>query len=172
MIASMSRSVSRVAMATVLATACNQGLAPTAATARCPGGFIGVCGTVSFRGTLPDSTDAIFIVAYDTFPTAATDLFKFKPVPPPTIPLGGAPYAYTLSLPTGRYAWIVAVWKKIGVLTAQTAPNLLEEAGFYRDPADTTKPGVVSVNGTGTDSIDFVIDFGNLHRICTYFPPC
>jgi len=30
--------------------------------------------------------------------------------------------------------------------------------------------GIVVVNGIATDSIDFVIDFGNMHRICTYFP--
>ena len=31
---------------------------------------------------------------------------------------------------------------------------------------------MITVCGIGTDSIDLVIDFGNMHRICTYFPPC
>jgi len=37
--------------------------------------------------------------------------------------------------------------------------------GFYRDAGDTTShgSGIVVVNGSATDSIDFVIDFGNMH---------
>jgi len=30
----------------------------------------------------------------------------------------------------------------------------------------------LSSYGTGTDSIDLVIDFGNMHRICHLLPPC
>jgi hypothetical protein len=162
----------RAAFAGLVATvACNEGLQPTPA---CPRGFVGICGTVSFQGTLPDSTDKIYIVAYDTFPRDSNDLFKFKPLPPPTLPLGGPPFFYTLPLPNGRYEWVLAVWKKVGTLSAQSADSLLREAGFYRDAGDTTShgSGIVIVNGAAAESIDFVVDFGNMHRICTYFPPC
>src|SRR6266705_3083730 len=56
-----------------------------------------------------------------------------------------------------------------------TAPeSLLREVGFYRDDGDTTThgSGIVTVDGAAADSIDFAIDFNNMHRICTYFPPC
>ncbi|HYK83631.1 MAG TPA: hypothetical protein VEU55_10860 [Gemmatimonadales bacterium] len=161
--------------ALVVSAACNEGLAPTPA---CPRSFVGICGTVTLQVPLPDSlqasTDAVFIIAYRNFPTAPESLFNFLPLPPPPIPATNPSYFYTLPLPNGRYEWVVAVWKRVGTLTAQNADSLLREVGFYRDDGDTTAhgSGIVVVNGTSTDSINFVIDFTNMHRICTYFPPC
>ncbi|OLD04715.1 MAG: hypothetical protein AUI99_02420 [Gemmatimonadetes bacterium 13_1_40CM_3_69_22] len=171
----MSLRVCGAAAVVVAATlACNKGLEPALAPTSCPQGFVGVCGTVSFVGPLPDSTAKVFIVAFDTFPKSQNDLFKFKPQPtPPNLPLGGAPFFYTLPVPAGRYEWVLAVWQKQGTLTPTNADTLLRETGFYRDKADPTKPGVVVVpGGTSRDSIDFVVDFGNMHRVCYYFPPC
>jgi hypothetical protein len=160
--------------------ACNEGLQPTPAPTTCPTGFVGVCGTVTFQGQLPDSlkdsTQAVFIVAYHTFPSAPESLFHLLPFPPRAIPTNAPTYLYTLPLPNGRYEWVLAVWQKKSAapLTIQNADTLLREIGFYRDGADTTPhgSGVVRVNATGTDSIDFVIDYGKMHRICDYFPPC
>ena len=165
------------AMALAAALACNQGLEPALAPTSCPHGFVGVCGTVSFVGQVPESTAKLFIVAFDTFPRSQNDLFKFKPQLDPTIlPLGGPPFFYTLQLPPGRYEWLLAVWQKQGPpLSPTNADTLLRETGFYRDTGDTTAhgSGIVIVNaGTSTDSIDFVVDFTNMHRVCDYFPPC
>ena len=169
------RTTAAAALATALA--CNGGLQPTPA---CGTGFVGVCGTVTFQGQLPDSlkdsTKAVFIVAYHTFPPAPESLFHFLPFPPSAIPTSNATYFYTLPLPNGRYEWVLAVWQKKSAapLSPQNADTLLREAGFYRDDADTTShgSGIVTVSGTGTGAIDFVIDFSQLHRICDYFPPC
>jgi hypothetical protein len=164
-----------LALAAAVTAACNEGLKPTPT---CPPGFVGICGLVTFRVPLPDSlknsTDAVFIVAYRNFPTAPESLFNFVPLPPPTVPTNNATYPYTLAVPSGRYEWVLAVWKKKGTLTAQSADSLLREVGFYRDAGDTTRhgSGIVTVNGPGTHAIDFVIDFGTMHRICAYFPPC
>jgi hypothetical protein len=176
-IAPMPSRVSCVALVAgaVAALACNDGLQPTpAATAgtTCPAGFKGICGSVSFRGAVPDSTQAVFVVAFATFPRTLSELFTFQPALPTPLALGNASDFYTVPLPDGRYEWVVAVWQKVGTLTPQTAPTLLAETGFFRDSSDTTKRGVVVVNGTGTDHVDFVIDFTNRHAICTYFPPC
>jgi len=139
-------------------------------------GFVGVCGTVTFRGTEPDSTDGVFIVGYPTFPQSRNDLLAFTPFPPPSSlqrPFTGAQF-YTLRIPNGRYEWVVAVWKKTGTFAPNfsNADSLLKEAGFYRDHADTTTHGSggVVVNSTGTDAIDFVIDFDEMHSISYYFP--
>jgi hypothetical protein len=171
-IARMPSRVSCAALLVAAALACNDGLRPTPAVTTCPAGFRGICGTVTFRGAVPDSTQAVFIVAFDTFPRTQAQLFTFKPALPTPLPLGAASDFYTVPLPDGRYAWVVAVWQKVGTLTPQTASTLLAETGFFRDSSDTTKPGVVAVNGTGTDHVDFVIDFTNRHAVCTYFPPC
>jgi hypothetical protein len=162
---------SRVACVTlvglVATAACNEGLSPIPA---CPRGFVGICGTATFRGTVPDSTQGLFIVAYTTFPESIQALLTFKPLPPPTVslpPSGDSTVFYTVPLPGGRYEWVLKP-------DFSNADSLFREAGFYRDAGDTTSrgSGVVVVNAAGTDSIDFVIDFGNMHRICTYFPPC
>ena len=168
------RAATAIALATALA--CNQGLEPALTPTSCPRDFVGVCGTVSFVGQVPESTAKVFVVAFDTFPRSQNDLFKFKPqLNPAILPLGGPPFFYTLPLPPGRYEWVLAVWQKQGALSPTNADTLLRETGFYRDAGDTTRhgSGIVIVNaGTSTDSIDFVVDFNNMHRVCDYFPPC
>jgi hypothetical protein len=163
-----------IAALAVLLCACNGGLDPAQAPTSCPRNFVGICGTVKIRGAIPDSTDVVYVVAYDTFPQSRGDLFKFKPLIPPTISLAETTYFYTMDLPNGRYEWVLAVWKKKGSLTIANADSLLREAGYYkRTDADTSKfgAGIVVVNGIGTDSIDFVVDFTNMHPVSFYFPP-
>jgi len=78
-------------------------------------------------------------------------------------------FANFLPLPDGRYEWIVAAWKKVGTLTLTPADTaILREAGFYRDPADTSQPGAVTLAGAGVDSVDFVVDLDALHPITDY----
>ena len=157
-----------------LSLTCNEGLQPLAAPTSCPSGLVGICGTVTFRGALPDSTDGVFIVAYPKFPRSRNDLFNFQPpLPLQSLPLAGPPLStfYTVALPNGRYEWVLAVWKKQGTITIANADSLLREAGSYRDRADTSRFGVVVVNGTGTDSIDIIVDFASMHPVSFYFPP-
>jgi hypothetical protein len=162
----------RVALLVVAlgALACDDGLVPQPL---CPPGFVGICGRVRFRGPVPDSTDVVYIVAYATFPASQSDLFTFQPQSPPSLHLDSAARAttqpYTLKLPAGTYHWVLAAWKKLGVLTPQDADSLLREAGFYRDPADTSQAGTVVVSGA-TTGVDFVVDFTNMHPVSFYFP--
>ena len=143
--------------------ACDGGLQPEA---RCPSG---VCGTVTIRGAEPESTDVVLVIAYRTLPQTCADILDFLPPQPPLISPGGPTATYTLPLPDGRYEWIVAVWKKDGMLTGTPADTaLLREAGFYRDPADTSQPGAVTLAGAGVDGIDFVVDLSDLHPITDY----
>jgi hypothetical protein len=159
---------SRVACAAVVAAwACNGGLEPTTA---CPG----ICGTVTFRGAVPDSTQAVYVVAYHSFPHSRDSLFAFQPPVAllQKLPLDRASVFYAVPLETGRYEWVLAVWVKQG-FTLANADSTLRETGHYRDPADTSQPGVVHVDVPGPDSIDFVIDFGQMRPPCRYYdPPC
>jgi len=159
-------------LALVAGVACDKGLAPMPQPTSCPPDVVGICGTVTFAGAEPANTDGVFIIAYHTFPQTTADFYSFVPSPPLQSlprPFTGS-YFYTIRVPNGRYEWVVAVWKRVGLLVADN----LAEAGFYRDKADptNTQPGIVVVNGTGTDAIDFVIDFDNMHPVCTYIPPC
>src|SRR6266571_9076180 len=135
MIAPMRSRVSRMAMCAAVALACNEGLHPTT----CPG----ICGTVTYRGHLPDSlrdsTAAVLIVAFATFPQTPGDLLHFAPSVA-FVDTGGPPRRYVLQVPNDRYEWVVAVWEKRGStpLGPQNADSLLREVGFYRDAGDTT----------------------------------
>lgn len=165
MIAGMRNRVAYAALVTA-ALACNEGLQPDT----CPG----ICGTVTFRGALPDSTQAVYVVAYHNFPHSRDSLFTFQPSVGllRALPLDGVPAFYALPVNTGRYEWVVAVWVKQG-FNLSNADSTLREAGYYRDPANPPQPGVVNVSAPQPDSIDFVIDFGQMHRPCTYYaPPC
>ncbi len=159
----------------VLATGCNGGLEQIAAPTTCPRAFVGICGTVTFRGRVPDSTAGVYVVAYSTFPRGPNELLTFLPVLPQPLPLpGDSTTFYSVPLPNGHYEWVVAAWRKQGVLAPDfsNADSLLQEAGFYRDGADTTAhgTGIVRVNGTGTDGINIIVDFNAMHPISYYFP--
>ncbi|MGH7607902.1 MAG: hypothetical protein ACREME_11240, partial [Gemmatimonadales bacterium] len=105
----------RLAVLLGAATAgCDGGLAPEPI---CASGLVGICGTLRFSGTIPDSTDNVFVVAYATFPQTCDDLFDFQPLFPPAVPYTDSVAAYSVPLPSGRYAWVLAVWKKQGMLT-------------------------------------------------------
>jgi len=162
----------RVALVAVAlgALACDQGLVPLPL---CPPGLVGICGKVTFRGALPDSTDLVYVVAYATVPTTQNDLFTFQPQNPPKLQLDSAgratPQPYALNLPPGTYHWVLAAWKKQGILSPQSADSLLREAGFYRDPIDTSKAGTVVVAGA-VAGVDFTVDFTNMHPVSYYFP--
>jgi len=160
----------RVALAfTLTALGCNEGLRPVPALTSCPAGFVGICGTLHFHGALPPTTGDVVLVAYATFPKSRDDLFTFLPFPPQSVLTTDSTRFYTLPVPNGRYEWVVAVWVD-SAFTIANADSTLREAGYFRDSADSTKPGAVVVNGVGTDSIDVVVDFTNMHPISYYFP--
>ncbi len=151
--------------------ACGRGLEPEPV---CAPTLVGVCGRLQFRGTIPDSTDNIFMAAYLTFPQTCSDLIlNRRPVFPGSVPYTGASAAYGVPLDPGDYHWVLAVWKKRGQLTLSAADTaLLRVAGYYRNLADTTQPGVVTVpSGARADSINFVVNFDNL-RLATDFVTC
>jgi hypothetical protein len=151
--------------------ACGGGLEPEPI---CAPTLVGVCGTLRFRGTIPDSTDNVFIAAYATFPQTCNDLINNRqPFIPGSVPYTDSAAAYSVELPPRAYAWVVAVWKKIGNLTLSPADTaLLRVAGYYRNPADTSQPGVVTVPAAAAaGDIDFVADFDNL-RPATDFVTC
>jgi len=154
-----------------LALGCDGGLQPGITPASCT---VGICGVVHLRGAVPDSTDYVRVVVYQAVPDSLDHLTSFAGVSDP-LPLGPDSARYTCCvtpLPPGAYAWVLVVWKKLGVLDANSAPSLLMAAGSYLDPADTTKPGVVTVPASGgAGGVNIVADFGQLQSIGAFFPP-
>src|SRR5207244_3111200 len=77
------------------------------------------------------------------------------------LPLGGVPTLYNIPVEPGRYEWVLAVWVKQG-FNLTNADSTLRETGYYRDPADTSQPGAVTVAGGTAATINFVVDFAAL----------
>lgn len=151
--------------------ACGGGLEPEPI---CAPTLVGVCGTLRFRGTIPDSTDDVFIAAYDSFPQTCDDLINDRqPFIPGSVPYTDSVADYSVELLPNAYDWVLAVWKKTGNLTLSPADTaLLRVAGYYRNAADTTQPGVVTVpSGASAGNVDFVVDFDHL-RPATDFVTC
>src|SRR3989442_5049991 len=121
MIAPMRSRVSRMAMCAAVALACNEGLHPTT----CPG----ICGTVTYHGSLPDSlrdsTAAVLIVAFSTFPQTPADLLHFQPPVPAFVDTGGPPRRHVLQVTHRAYEWVLAVLGK-----KSTTPPRARHAGF------------------------------------------
>ena len=115
----------RVACAGLVAAAlaCNGGLQPTPASP-------GISGSVTFRGAVPDSTQAVYVVAYHTFPHSRDSLFTFQPPVQSLqqLPLAGPAARYSIPVASGRYEWVVAVWVKRG-FTLANADSTLRETG-------------------------------------------
>jgi hypothetical protein len=154
-----------------LVPACDAGLEPEPICART---LVGVCGTLRFQGTVPDSTDNVFIAAYASFPTTCQELIdNRRPFLPGSVPYTDSVAAYSVPLDPGAYQWVLAVWKNIGTLTLSPADTaLLRVAGYYRDAVDTTLAGVVTVpSGGSIGDIDFIVDFDHL-RPATDFVSC
>jgi hypothetical protein len=148
--------------ALAVALACDAGLEPEPICAR---GLIGACGTIRFSGTIPDSTDNVFVAAYAAFPQTCGDLiFNRQPFIPSSVPYTDSITLYGIPLPPSRYEWVLAVWKKVGTLTLSAQDTaLLRVAGYYRDPADSTLPGAVTVqNGGAIGGVDFKVNFDSL----------
>jgi hypothetical protein len=162
-----------VALALLLAPGCDAGLKPEAASTYCPAGL---CGTVHFRGAVPDSTDWVRVVIYPAVPESASQLTAFAGFSD-VLPLGVDSTFYTcclLGLKPGAYGWVIVVWKKLSdsALSVSTAPSLLREVGAYLNPADTTQFGIAVVpSGGGVSGIDIVADYGKMRSITDFFPP-
>ena len=152
-------------------TACDKGLEPEPICAR---GLVGICGTLHFRGTIPPNTDNVFIAAYATFPQNCNDLIANRqPFLPGSVPFTDSVTQYSVALLPGTYAWVLAVWKKVGTLTLSPADTaLLRVAGYYRNRSDTTLAASVTVPGNGSaGDVDFIVDLDHL-RPATDFVTC
>ena len=165
------RPASAVVLLLPLALGCDGGLKPEAASTNCP---TGICGTIHFRGAVPDSTEWVRVVVYAAIPTNLNGLVAFAGFSD-VLPLGADSAFYSCcitTLPPGSYGWVVVVWKKLGALDVNSAPDLLREIGAYQDPADTTQFGAVAVpSGGGVGGVDMVADYGKMRRISDFFPP-
>lgn len=155
----------------IMVTACNSGLAPEPI---CAPSLVGLCGTLRFQGAVPANTENVFVAAYVNFPQTCTDLINNRqPIIPGSVPFTDSVADYSIALSPGAYHWVLAVWKSPGALTLTPADTqYLRVAGYYRNPADSTQPGIVIVpTGAAAGDVNFVVNFDSL-KPATDFVTC
>lgn len=128
--------------------ACANGLEPVP--------FQGISGSISYRGTEPDSTEWIRLGAFREVPATIVDFLSFSAVSDPLSP-GADSVSYLLGLDTGLYRWVPIVWKKANV----PVPDGLRILGWYTGTDDPFgDPGrFLVVQDTANDGIDLIADF-------------
>jgi len=174
----MLRALFRIAVVGMVAArvggACGGGLEPESIPPICAPSLVGLCGTVRFRGAVPANTENVFIAAYATLPQTCTDLINNRrPIVPGSVPFTDSIAPYSIALSPGPYEWVLAVWKKPGLLTVSSADTqYVRVAGYYRSPTDSTQRGTVTVPpNSAVRDIDFVVNFDSL-RPATDFVTC
>lgn len=161
------RVAAALAAVAVVAVACDSGLEPSP--------FVGISGVVTLEGTAPDSTEWVRLIVLRERPDSAEDfldvsrlLANLAAFTDP-LPLDVPEYPFHVELAPGEYAWLLAVWKKLGDLDSTT----LREAGtYYGEKAPSEGPDTITVTaGEETAGLDFVANLDSLRSIHDLFPP-
>ena len=149
------------------AVACDSGLEPLP--------FVGIGGVVTLEGTAPDSTDWVRLIVLREMPDSAEQFLEISQLLAnlaaftDPLPLDAPEYPFHVQLAPGEYAWLLAVWKKVGPLDSTT----LREAGtYYGDNDPSAGPEAFTVApGEETAGLDFVANLDSLRSIHDLFSP-
>ena len=130
---------------------CSDGLEPVP--------FQGISGTVTYVGTVPDSTDWVRLAVYKRLPETLFDFLSFVAISD-TLFLGDSTVPYSIALEPGPYRWLPAVWKKAGEPLSLTS---LRIAGWHTGTNVDGRPMPFVVNpDSATTGIDVTVDFNNM----------
>jgi hypothetical protein len=117
-------------------------------------------GELTFAGNWPEDTEAVLLGVFAEIPdlnNIANSLGLLGGIPLP-ITSGGKARAYETSVRNGDYKFIGVFWKGKNIKWEN-----IRCVGFYPDPVNPTRPGIVSVPPGGTvTGINFVADFATL----------
>lgn len=114
-------------------------------------------GDVTFVGQWPADTEILALAMFSIVPQSQLDFLSVKALDI-NVPLRVPSFHYRTPVTSGEYKFISIFWKG-----KNTSLFDIRAIGFYRSPADTTKPGSVSVGSGATASgIDFIADFNTL----------
>lgn len=111
----------------------------------------GITGTITFRGSWPENTEQILVVASTEFPPQGiSQLDVGEP-----LPLGVDSARYTIYLPPGLYRAVAVVWKEKGYEW-----NVNNIIGVYFVGGDSLSPGQVQVpRGHLVEGVNMVANF-------------
>jgi len=117
-----------------------------------------IAGTITFSGTWPDNTGIVGIGAFNEMPKAGDYIdYYFKNVALDyTVPPFVQRYAYRLRVRSGEaLKYIAVLW-----INDDYTLSSIRDLGYYRDPADPSQPGTVTVDpGKTAEGIDISVTF-------------
>lgn len=114
-------------------------------------------GDVTFVGGWPADTEILALAMFPVVPQSQLDFLSVKALDI-NVPLRVAAFHYRTPVTSGEYKFIAIFWKG-----KNTSLFDIRAIGYYRSPADTTKPGSVTVaSGATASDIDFIADFTTL----------
>jgi hypothetical protein len=117
-------------------------------------------GTVTFVGTWPSNTGVVGIGAFSDIPQKGNVIdYLVKNV--------ALDYSVPISVDRADYRLRVRssdVLKYVAVMWIDKSYDLgkIKEIGFYRDPADTSKPGTVTLTNGKATGVDIKVDFSKM----------
>jgi hypothetical protein len=114
-------------------------------------------GDITFAGVQPADTDIMALAMFPIVPQSQFDYLSVKALDL-NVQKNVRSFHYRTPVTSGEYKFISIFWKgKTGTIFDVRA------IGFYRSPADTTKPGSVTVaSGATATGIDFTAYFNSL----------
>ncbi len=122
--------------ALLLATACgDHGLEPL---------HEGISGRITFTGAWPDTTEWVRLAVFKKLPATVFDIPINPPLFSDTLPRFVSSYDYEMTLPAGKYEWVVLAWKP-KKKNATNDFSGLDTLAMYAQPGTTRVPLAVEV---------------------------
>lgn len=118
-------------------------------------------GSVTFSGPFPENTEIVAVAAFKSQPNGDLDyLIQLKSLDF-SIKMNQNPYKYRLPVRSGSVGYVAVYW-----LPEHAGLNEFSIAGEYKDPADTSRIGLLRLKpGEVAQNVDIHVDWSKMRRI-------
>jgi hypothetical protein len=122
----------------------------------------GISGRITFTGAWPDTTEWVRLAVFKKLPATVFDIPINPPLFSDTLPRFVSSYDYEMTVPAGKYEWVVLAWKPIKK-NATNDFSGLDTLAMYAQPGTTRVPLAVEVPSKRLlTGIDIIADFAVL----------
>lgn len=104
----------------------------------------GISGRIAFTGAWPDTTEWVRLAVFKKLPATVFDIPINPPLFSDTLPRFVSSYDYEMTLPAGKYEWVVLAWKP-KKKNATNDFSGLDTLSMYAQPGTTRVPLAIQV---------------------------
>lgn len=104
----------------------------------------GISGRITFTGAWPDTTEWVRLAVFKKLPATVFDIPINPPLFSDTLPRFVSSYDYEMTLPAGKYEWVVLAWKP-KKKNATNDFSGLDTLSMYAQPVTTRVPLAIQV---------------------------